>query len=362
MAILLSMPDEILILICRNLNIPVALNLRLTHSRLASLIVEKSTSIAASIAFTTFPNAEILLRNPSGQRKDFEWLKSLVLKYNTAVLVDRFRLSSDRVFMEPAWIPAESEIGHELRARVENGWRVFHDLSKLLREVHSLSRTRPVRLSPTDRLRRLKIWREQNASPERYIKPDMLQGQLEKYLWSIPIRGLEDYQITCSMLISACVSIHNPHPVNMWNTHGRISDRPAEFDFNFEQGILPHRQTSWLNWALLYLGPYAFFQQWLLGNKKNDCHLVNQQIFQMWKDSGTEEIAAERNVVKVVRKTIEARGVREIAWMNTVMEECNKYTSWENGLERFHSGAPIPRAWMDEIHFLIDLREDGASV
>ncbi|KAF2119250.1 hypothetical protein BDV96DRAFT_341978 [Lophiotrema nucula] len=133
MPALLVLPNEILVLLCRQLTIPALLALRLVHSHFASLVLANEATIAPYVASNTFPGAKRLLQVEADERRDFEWLKSLVLKYLAAVLVDRYRLCPKELFPQSPrrWIPTEEECGDFLRSHVESGLRVYKSLSAL---------------------------------------------------------------------------------------------------------------------------------------------------------------------------------------------------------------------------------------
>jgi hypothetical protein len=362
---LLTLPDELIILVCQNLTIPALFSLRIVHPHLASLIINKSTSISGNVACNTFQDADLLLRAPTPQRQDFEWLKNLVLKYNAAILVDRFRIGSDRVFMEPRWIPAESELGNVLRARVENGWRVLKQLSSLLKKVEVIASKPALAQTKTSAslhiARRIILRKGKAGLFGREKELHDAQLSIQQYLETLPMQTAEDFQITLNMLLLALRTHHDPIPVHLRSLRGKYRNAaaPAEFDFDFATGTFIEKYSSWVNWVILQMSPYDFFLQWLPGSDARP-EFVRSIILRRWEE--TERVTQQRDLAILVRDTIEERGLKTISWMNTANDECEKYLAWENGLSRFHSGEPLPREWMKDIAFIIDLRANDNSV
>lgn len=357
---LLALPAELLIIVCKNLTIPAIFNLRIVHPHLNSLIINKSTSISGNVAYNTFQDADLLLRTPANQQKDFEWLKSLIFKYNAAVLVDRFRIGSDRVFMEPRWIPAESKFGNALRERVENGWRVIRQIGVALGGAEVIL-PKPGRktqtktgLSLTNRIRQTILLQGKTNFSERERSVYESHIFVNNYLETLSLKAVEDYQITFNLLLLALRTEHDPLPVHLRSLRGKFRNAkaPAEFDFDFATGTFIENQNSWVNWAVLQLSPYEFFLQWLPGSERRPAH-VREKILRKWEE--TENAVQERDLARFVKKTTQ---LDTTSWMNTVNIECEKYLAWKNGLMRFHSGETLPNEWMENIAFIIDLREN----
>ncbi|KAF2685063.1 hypothetical protein K458DRAFT_387956 [Lentithecium fluviatile CBS 122367] len=229
MATFLSLPSEILILICQHLTLPSLLTVRLVHRHLASLVLGNSTSIAPSVVRTTFPEAQLLLRTPPSERQSFDWMK--------------FSHLQQRGYSVPSFgIPAESEIGDALRTRVENGLRVFKTLWEISDNVYS---------EPDANF--------DDQSPFHYRESVILERRME-YLQTIyPTRVGADYRIAISFLLASFLTKHDAPPSRGYGHHVYVHNGPDDFDWDSKKYIDLNRGTLWVDWAILHLGPYIFF-------------------------------------------------------------------------------------------------------
>ncbi|KAF2430857.1 hypothetical protein EJ08DRAFT_649409, partial [Tothia fuscella] len=210
-----SLPEDILIIICRELLIQDIFHLGSTNHILAKFVLNNSTYICHSIARNTFPNATLLVRLPASGPPDFTWLKSLVPKYLAGVLVDRYRLASPYVCFDIYYIPIQSPIGDLPRARIENGLCVSKRLSDICLEVyrqpHSHVPKRPLKV----RLKRallLGFQKHPHGSTVDITKRrerETLRLRMT-YLYSLERRDIEDYELLLSLLYSAFRTNQNP--------------------------------------------------------------------------------------------------------------------------------------------------------
>ncbi|KAF2726944.1 hypothetical protein EJ04DRAFT_582368 [Polyplosphaeria fusca] len=327
MSALLSLPDELLIIICQNVALPDLLNLRLTHLHLASLILNKSTSICEATARTTFPDAEFLLRVQPGERQDFAWLKGLVLKYNSAVLVDKFRHRSSWMYYEPRWIPAESPIGDTLRSRVESGWHVFHHLGQLLTTHYPPPSPSP----PPPKPPKLLFWKKPPkapSTPHPGLTP--LRQKLEAYIATLTDQARKDYQLTASLVL---ITLFNNPTHRAWYFY-RIAQH--------------HRHAQHQYLFLLRCTPYPFFLHWMPDRNPPSRAATLQRTFNAMVRGTSAEEAKQLDALAAWLTECLNTGVGDFYWFDVMEEECSRYLSWLNGLQRFHSQEPEPRDWVEE--------------
>ncbi|KAL8677945.1 MAG: hypothetical protein Q9186_005668 [Xanthomendoza sp. 1 TL-2023] len=353
MSLLLSVPDEILILICQNLTIPSIFTVRLVCSHIANLVLNYSQAIVPEVAHTTFPDARLLLRVPSGQYRDFAWLKGLIHRYLAAVLVDRFKLSSTRLFFEPHGIPAESDIGEALRSRVENGWHVFQNLGKLTEDAQYLPYKYQSSVSIRDRLRHGAYSRHKRDRLAEKKAYDGLEHRITKCVNEWPRTSLEDYQLTTFLLHLAFRTKHDQPEARSLPTHRISYDGPDDFDWNAKEGILLENYNSWANWAILPLGSPTFFRQWSPISEEPKSCLIKDSLLRMWKSTTPEEVKFLRRVAVTIRDTMRRNGIHEGSW-EQLLDGCQKYKAWELGLGRFLAGEPLPLDWMDQMPYFVD--------
>jgi hypothetical protein len=393
------LPDELLVLICQHLTLQSLFDFRLTHPHFATLVIEYSTSIAQPVAQTTFPDATILLHTRPDEKRDFSWLKCLVPKYLATVLVDRFKLSSERVFMEPSFIPAESEIGDNLRAKVENGWKIIQRLGCLIRDEDS-SASLPSKVSdvthsskssislavsvkrhiqhastfltrglrPPSRTHKHETFprctEPQSSNPEA----EALKHHIQVYLHDLPLRSLQDYQITTFLLYLAFRTKHDQPPLMMLPTHRFTYTGRDDFDWTTDTqnpapsrvSIMLENHNSWVNYAILRLGPQTFLQQWCPENWGNPStnSLVKERLLCMWESESEERRERGRRIAVAVRETLQERHAENAFWTLKIQDEFMEYKGWELGLKRFHSKEELPRDWLDGCPYFVDFTSE----
>jgi hypothetical protein len=393
------LPDELLVLICQHLTLQSLFNFRLTHPHFATLVIEHGSSIAQPVAQTTFPDATILLHTRPDEKRDFAWLKCLVPKYLATVLVDRFMLSSERVFMEPSWIPAESEIGDNLRARVENGWKVIQSLGYLIRD-EDLNASLPSKASDVARSSKssmslaVSVKRHiQHASSflTRGLRPssrthkhetlpastepqssisgiETLQHHIQAYLHDLPLRSLQDYQITTFLLYLAFRTKHDQPPLMMLPTHRFTYTGCDDFDWTTDTqnptpsraSIMLENHNSWVNYAILRLGPQTFLQQWCPENRGNPIteSLVKERLLCMWESESEERRERGRRIALSIREALQERHAENAFWTLKIEDDFLEYKGWELGLKRFHSKEELPRDWLDGCPYFVDFTSE----
>jgi hypothetical protein len=132
-----QLPTELIEPIFSQVAIDDLLSLRLVCQSFRVIIDSRINTLAPQIARNTFPKARLLLRPPPDFKYDLKWLKGLIPKRLASIIVDRHR-KEHLEFGLVLGIPAEEVFGDELRAKVENGWRVYKRLSKISRAVYAL--------------------------------------------------------------------------------------------------------------------------------------------------------------------------------------------------------------------------------
>ncbi len=251
--VFLDLPDDILILVSSQCRIDEVLALRLVHSKLRNLIDRYITYIAPSVARSTFPLNNHLLKPPEDPAKySLQWLTGLVPRHLAAILVDRHRVA-DEWTQSRYGIPAEDPFGDELRARVINGWRVLQRLSNIAQELNDLY-TKGAPCSRTDIANKL-------LRPSRFKLDTLLQREdriLEnslQYIEMMPEQHAKDFKLTIALLSATfSTSISN------------IGSTYEPWIFDWGEGIDGQRSfrkgQTWLVWFVLTQGPKMFWQQW----------------------------------------------------------------------------------------------------
>ncbi|KAK7529831.1 uncharacterized protein J3D65DRAFT_159399 [Phyllosticta citribraziliensis] len=142
---LFRLPDEILVLIFESCDIDSLLALRLTCRAFRTLITTYESTIVQAVARSTFPGCKLILRPPQAQDQDqdpdpqtspydLKWLTGLIPQFLAAIIVDRHRYCGAPLPMLDG-IPAEDEIGDEIRQHVAHGFRILEALSLIAQYV-----------------------------------------------------------------------------------------------------------------------------------------------------------------------------------------------------------------------------------
>ncbi|KAK8156505.1 hypothetical protein IWX90DRAFT_496910 [Phyllosticta citrichinensis] len=136
---LFRLPDEILVLIFESCDIDSLLALRLTCRAFRTLITTYESTIVQAVARSTFPGCKLILRPPQDQDPqrspyDLKWLTGLIPQFLAAIIVDRHRYCGAPLPMLDG-IPAEDEIGDEIRQHVAHGFRILEALSLITQYV-----------------------------------------------------------------------------------------------------------------------------------------------------------------------------------------------------------------------------------
>lgn len=247
-----ELPEDVLILIYSQCRIDELLSLRLTSSKTRNIIAQYITTIAPSVARSTFPHSDLLLTPPpDATGYTLDWLKGLIPQHLAAILVDKHRFSHE--WSMRYGIPAEDPYGQVLRDRVANGWRVLRGLSRISEEVYELG-SKDVLKSTADF-----AWKV--VHPSRYKfevfkqREDLILERRLQYISKIDDHLAKDYKLMFMLLSSAFrTSISN------------YGDDHKPWIFDWSCGIdgqrLLRRGNSWLTWFVLHEGPQLFWDQW----------------------------------------------------------------------------------------------------
>ena len=120
-----------------------------------------------------------------------------------------------------------------------------------------------------------------------------------------------------------------------------------EIDWGGDVRSLLGSQRSWVNWAILRLGPYAFFRQWVPWDSGTPRFLVKDKLRCVWKNTSHEAKGLQMSYAQLIRGPLayDARGAflhREIAVFDAGGNQDPE--------------VPLAHDWIDDISFLIDFR------
>ena len=356
---LTTLSDDILILVCRYVQINDIFYLRQTARRLATFVLSYSVHIAPSIARNTFPNADLLLRGPEIGSCEFSWLKSLVPQYLAAVLVDRYRLRSPDVFAEYYGVPAESELGDGPRARVASGWRVLKRLSDISREVYRLPESRVPRrplkgqFNRAVKLRFLSTGHHAADILER--REDLKLKRRLVYLNDLDRQHIEDYTLMYGLLLGAFKTDHDPPSARMVYCYGPPPSRADDgaddvFDWGGRRGRRVHNGNSWINSFILDEGPMLFWRQWYGGAE----NAVNEAMLRAWKAKSSQQIEIARDAASKVEATMRSLRGSDLTYHSNIPEVFVDYMWYR--IAQLQAGQPLPKETMEDLPFWINFQ------
>lgn len=241
---LLNLPVDILLVILAQCRIDELLALRLTAHALENLIKRHISTIAPSVARSTFPESRLLLTPPQNcSQYTLQWLLGLIPRHLAAILVDRTYYASHPSYSDQdvAGIPAEDPFGDELRARVTNGWRVLHRLSMISQSIPTDYVVQPSDCLP---LKSHHIGlAEENTRPSRR-EHLILKHQLS-YVNQLPLQLIRDFFLLRDMLDGS------------WNFIDRVSEGDQGYDISMK-----FSNKLWLWWFTTQVGLSIWWKQW----------------------------------------------------------------------------------------------------
>jgi hypothetical protein len=312
---LATLPDDVLILICRYVLLQDIFHLRQTSRRLAAFVLSNDIYISQSVARNTFPDFNRLLRVPESGTHDFSWLKSLVPKFFAAFLVDKLREVYPDRFYDRYGIPAESEWGDGPRARVETGLRVFKQLSDISQDVYKLPDScvprrprRPVK-ERVSRAVRLGYRSVSNGALDLVERRETLVSQRRLvYLNDLDRQDIVDYIFMFTILLPAFKSNYDGAGFRYAHNISIKYDGPSIFDWGKDDGKRLSQGNSWVNSFLLNQGPMLFWHQWY--NRKEE-YEVKDVILRAWSERSSERIRIERDAASSVEEALTSLSGRE---------------------------------------------------
>jgi hypothetical protein len=343
---LVGLPDDVLILICSQCRIDELFTLRMTSAKLRSIIDEYITSIAPSVARSTFPLCEHLLAR-NAITTTFRSLKALIPEQLASILVDRHRIVDEWMHSRYG-IPAEDAFGDTLRNRVASGWRVLRNLSNISRAVYCSNSSGP-RKSPAHFANR--VFRPTQSKLETLIHTEdmILQKRLD-YLALLGPRQAQDYKVMFVLLSSAfSTSISN------------IGDEHRPWPFDFGRGIDGQRELrkgeSWLSWFVLAEGPDLFWRQWwaLPDSDPTTRHSIRDRAIEAFTNTPQKLSDHQR----VLARTFQV-AVNEHALLESQFDESNPVRYFaqyaEHRLHRRQAGLPPAQEVLGNVPFFIHFR------
>lgn len=177
------LPDEVLILIIERCDIDALLQLRLTSRAFRSLIATYESTIVQQVARTTFPGCKLILRPPEDHDLlkspyNLNWLTGLIPKHLAAIVVDRHRFCGTPL---PALdgVPADDEIGDEIRAHIAHGFSILETLSLIAQDVEDTPDSKIESKLPPEL-----VSRGPPAPRWRKYTPNRVYRQTKRALWS----------------------------------------------------------------------------------------------------------------------------------------------------------------------------------
>ncbi|ORY01296.1 hypothetical protein BCR34DRAFT_575035 [Clohesyomyces aquaticus] len=358
-----SLPNELQVLIFQKVTLRDLLALRFVSRQTSELILSHCLSIAPSVASNTFPQAKRLLLATPYKPLDLSWLEGLVPRYIAAVLLDRYILSCNSL----GWtycIPAESDIGDELRGDLTRGVRIWKDLSKISKEVYILSIDKLPSRTPKERLRGVLAGRcEDKAKQTTRRKENLAMQRRRAYLRRVSVTDIHNFNMVMFLVCVAFKTKHDQPPlrpyVDRWCTYNGVDD----FDWcakdrrpNSPDNILLEDGNSWVNWAILHDGPVMFYQQWSPENVSSQ-PVVKETLMKRWQEQTAEEIEIKRKAFVELRD--EFNFDFHHPRYSRFEESLQAYAAWDLGLRRFHSKEPVPNMGMDDVLYFINFKNNG---
>ncbi|KAF4305483.1 F-box domain cyclin-like protein [Botryosphaeria dothidea] len=272
---LARLPEEILLLILERCDIDALLQLRLTSRAFRSLIATYESTIVQAVARTTFPGCKLILRPPEDHDLlkspyTLEWLTGLIPKHLAAIIVDRHRHCGTPL---PALdgIPAEDEIGDEIREHIAHGFRILETLSLIAQDVEETpdskieSKLPPElvsRSAPAPRWHKYKpsrVFRRTKTALWSWRRP---QESAEKKKWAILQRRQDlTTALQCNFIYKRMTPEEAADFDAMWTVLRMAFQHHRYFNIGvplFDWGKPDMRDVfwgnSWVNWYVLHAG------------------------------------------------------------------------------------------------------------
>lgn len=282
---LARLPEEILLLIVERCDIDALLQLRLVCRAFRSLIATYESTVVQAVARTTFPGCKLILRPPEDHDLlkspyTLDWLTGLIPKHLAAIVVDRHRYCGTPL---PALdgIPAEDEIGDEIRDHIAHGFRILETLSLIAQDVEDtpdskiesklppelVSREAP---APTwHKFKPSRVYRRTRSALWSWRRP---QESAEKKKWAILQRRQD---LTTALQVNFIYKRMTPEEAAdfdaMWNILRMAFQHHRYFNLGiplFDWGKPDSRDifqsNSWVNWFVLRAGASFWWRNYWL--------------------------------------------------------------------------------------------------
>jgi hypothetical protein len=346
---LAELPDDVLILICPQCRIDELFQLRLTSAKIRGLIDEYMTTIAPSVARSTFPLSEHLLsiHANSVTPPTLQSLKALIPEQLAYILVDRHRIADEWLQLRYG-IPAEDAFGDELRNRVANGWCIFRDLSNCARRQDG-EVTKETRSSRAEFANRVFRPTQFKFEALKHTEDMLLRRRLE-YVRKLDPKHAQDYKLMFTLLSAAfSTSISN------------IGDKHEPWPFDFGGGIDGQRELrkgeTWLSWYILGEGPDLFWQQWwsLPHDDPSTPNYIRDRAIAAFRNTLAGLANHQRNLAHTLQNAINEQTVLEGSFSaSEVIQYFSRYA--KHRLRRRDAGLPPANEILGHVSFLVNFR------
>jgi hypothetical protein len=345
----LDLPDDILILICAQCRIDELFALRLTSAKTRNIIDEYITTIAPSVARSTFPHSDHLLERYVNilPTLAFRFLKDLIPEQLAAILVDRHRVA-DEWLQSRYGIPAEDGFGDALRDRVAGGWRILGQLSNISRTEHALA-AKQTSKTPTDLAN--KLFRPAHFKLEalKHVEDVILQKRLA-HIARLSHEEAQDYKLLLTLLSSAfSTSISN------------IGDAFEPWPFDFGSGIDGQRALrkgkTWLSWYILGEGPHLFWHQWwsLPHDDPRTRNYIRDRAIEAFHNTPEKLSNHQRSLARTLQEAVNDKAAMDFDFTEwSPVRHFARYA--KHRLQRREAGLPPAREILGHVPFLINFR------
>ncbi|KAK6077315.1 hypothetical protein SCUP234_06727 [Seiridium cupressi] len=315
---LLSLPDDLLVLILQHCSLTDIFQVPRVCRRLATVTRDYVKTIAPAVAATSFPKSDFFLL-PGSNGRDWDWLKLLVPKFMAAVLLDRYSLLSHTVLGQYLGIPPEDTAGDEIRGRITRGLVVMNRLSRISKDVYSMRDDILPQIAAKGSPDGPEPDREAaSCTPELSVlrsREELVLKRRLDYCATLDEEDISCYHLMYAFLC-ACIRSTSDRPSSMRWLRGRrrgvrglrgLTKSPREphyFDW-FGGGDMKLLQAgdSWVNWALLRYGPMIFWRQWYYGDDKD---VVKNRLLGAWASRSTYQRGIETAFGQELDKSLES--------------------------------------------------------
>lgn len=204
MANLAALPAEILIQICQYLDLESVFNLRLTHPRLAAIVLKQGVHIAPSVAHNIpcYPEVSRLLHIRNSKSYDFDWLRRIPVKISASLTSGTMEYWRGPRGANQDCSEMRTYISG-IEAVAQDGWRVINSLGIICRRyIHQVERAKEEDGSKVSWKRR--SYEHFNAISQLLPgRGEVLAAEFKRYLDNLPNRRLENYKTTIRQILES---------------------------------------------------------------------------------------------------------------------------------------------------------------